>query len=241
MKYHRIGTQRVITRDSIPALILSESSGLTDSAIEKLQCLTLTSDTSLWVNTQNRRIPVRSGYHLISALRYEDPIIQLSILGCREIYDVMTILQDTKDKQSPKFKANFKEVARYVFSMLIMHSFQECRYILGTVGKQDIGIAYNTISGSESIGTSTTDFNIFKGKNILGSILHDIAKEFANDYTQFLKIEPLADFALLGSPLRPTKRVEFSDDAKSQPRERVMASLGMISATKSKLEKYLED
>lgn len=243
MKFYRVGTGRSITRDHIPAYVLSETPTVTCWTIEDLQCLTLTSENGLWVVTQNRKIPVRSGYHLISALRFTDPQIQLTILGTKDVSDVMGYVQANQDKQDPKFKDNIDSVVDYVFRSIIMHNFNSCSKTLRYLGLQNIRIIYHPISENKSIGVASNnrDMQLFEGNNKFGVTLTKLAKEFAKDSSTFLSVDSLTDFTLLGSPIRSIRRTDLSDDTKFQPRERVLVSLGMVAAaSKSKTEQYLE-
>lgn len=243
MKYHRLDA-RPILRDSIPAHFLSEVDEYTDKDIIKLQRLTLNSDTSLWVSTQNRKIAVRSGYHLLSALRFDNPSIQMEILACTTYHDVRETVQKHAKDERKDLGEKIDELAKYVFSMLVSYNYQSCKDLLISVGKSKHLLVYHSVSGKRSIGVDfvSDKMNVASGANKFGSILKQLAVELSDNPEKLLTVLPPSDTFLLGSPIRMYKRRLSSSDDEIQPNHRELMNITMRVAVRSvsKSEQFLD-
>lgn len=244
MKYHRLDA-RPILRDSVPAHVLSEVDEYTDKELVSLQPITLNSDTSIWVQTQNRRIAVRSGYHLLNALRFDDPELQMQVLACISYPEVRALVKSNLEKERKDLRDKITVLATYCFGMLIAHSYQECKDTLSNIGSTDLPIAYHAFLGTRSVGVEFIDesMSICKGWNIFGVVIKRMAKEHYENPEKYLTVLPPNEISLLGSPIRMYRRRLTLSDVQVQPSHRDLLTITAQVATRSisKTESFLEE
>lgn len=243
MKYHR-HTSNPILRDSVPAHFLSENDDLTDMELKAIQCLTLKSETPFWVCTQNRNIPVRSGHHLLNALRFSDAGLQLRILACTTLSDVSACVEENKNLIDTSLTKTLVLEGRlsFILRLLIAHNYEECKDTIIKIAKSRLPVAYNTSKNHKRFGVEFVNSNdtVAQGYNYIGLLYTEEFRLFAEDPVKYLSVPPI-EATLLGSPIRTYQRLLSRDDKSAKPNNANLLSLVARSATKSRLEKFLED